>query len=154
MKFGASIAYQLRSAMGADRLCIKGQGFGKSRTHGKFEGIRSSRGQIFCVHEGFMIYASVNNACPAADGTFVQHLPLSRFVSRKPAAVKWDFIWKRQRFLLHHPLLHEDSIKSAFGREVISEQTKIIQILSAILPTLAIANQKEVSRTLGDLSRQ
>lgn len=67
---------------------------------------------------------------------------------------RWDFIWKRQRFLLRHPLLYEDSIKSAFGQEGISAQTKITQILSAILPTLAIANQREVSRMLLDLSRQ
>ena len=67
---------------------------------------------------------------------------------------RWDFIWKHQRFLLRHPLLYEDSIKSAFGQEGISAQTKITQILSAILPTLAIANQKEVSRILLDLSRQ
>lgn len=67
---------------------------------------------------------------------------------------RWDFIWERQRFLLRRPLQHEDSIKSAFGREGISAQTKITQILSAILPTLAITNQREVSRILLDLSRQ
>ena len=67
---------------------------------------------------------------------------------------RWNFVWERQRFLLNRPSLHEDSIKTAFEREGISAQTRIVEVLSAILPTLGISNERELSIDLSDLRKQ
>ncbi|AGI68486.1 hypothetical protein OAN307_c29340 [Octadecabacter antarcticus 307] len=66
---------------------------------------------------------------------------------------RWAFIWDRQRFLLSHPSLHEISIKTAINNEVGSSETKVAEILSAILPTLGIGNQSELAGTIAALPR-
>ena len=67
---------------------------------------------------------------------------------------RWCFTWKHHRFLLCQPHFYEASIKSAFRKEGILAQAKVPQILLAILPTLGICNQTEVSETLFHLMEQ
>ena len=66
---------------------------------------------------------------------------------------RWSFIWERQRFLLSLPLLHEAGIRAALEREGVSAETKVAEILAAILPTLGISNQHELSEILLSLPR-
>lgn len=66
---------------------------------------------------------------------------------------RWQFVWDRQRFMLSSPLQHENAIKTAFELEGVSAQTKVAEILSAILPTLGIGNHSELSTTISGLPR-
>jgi len=66
---------------------------------------------------------------------------------------RWEFVWERQRFLLTRPSLHESSIKTAMNNEVGSPETKVAEILSAILPTLGIGNQRELEEIIAALPR-
>ena len=63
----------------------------------------------------------------------------------------WAYIWERQRFLLSSPSLHEATIEFAINREDVSTSQKVIEILSAILPTLGIGNQSELSIILSGM---
>lgn len=67
---------------------------------------------------------------------------------------RWQFIWERQRFLLSCPSLHEAAIEAAFGQKDVSAQVKIVDLLSAILPTLGFSNQKEMEQILSGLPKQ
>lgn len=67
---------------------------------------------------------------------------------------RWKLIWERQRFLLSHPLLHETAIKAAFDQGDVSAQEKVVDLLSAILPTLGISNQKELKEILSGLPKK
>lgn len=64
---------------------------------------------------------------------------------------RWRYVWNHQRFLLNCPALHQEAIETAFDQGDISEQEKVVRVLSAILPTLIVSNQDEVSRVLSDL---
>lgn len=66
---------------------------------------------------------------------------------------RWAYCWDRQRFLLCDPSLHEEAISTAFERQDVSTQTKVIQVLSSILPTLGLGNQGELKEILGKLLR-
>lgn len=66
---------------------------------------------------------------------------------------RWSFILERQRFQLILPSLYETGIKVALEQEGVSAETKVADILTAILPTLGIRNQREVSQNLLDLPR-
>ncbi len=64
---------------------------------------------------------------------------------------KWEFIQQHQRFLLSHPSMHESAIEAAVDQKNVSAQVKVIDLLSAILPTLGISNQIELEQTLSSL---
>lgn len=66
---------------------------------------------------------------------------------------RWAFIWERQRFLLNRPSLHEIDIKEAMNNEGASTESKVVEILMAVLPTLGIENQSELARTLATLPK-
>ena len=66
---------------------------------------------------------------------------------------KWSLIWKHQRFQLIRPLLHEADIRTALDQEGVSAETKVVKILTAILPTLGFSNQRELLQTLLGLPR-
>ena len=66
---------------------------------------------------------------------------------------RWSFILERQRFLLILPALYETGIRAALEQEGVSAETKVADILTAILPTLGIRNQREVSQNLLNLPR-
>ncbi len=63
---------------------------------------------------------------------------------------KWLFIWERQRFLLSNLSLNEAAIKAAFNQQNVPNQLKVVNILSAILPTLGDDN-KELKQILTNL---
>ena len=67
---------------------------------------------------------------------------------------RWRYVWNHQRFLLNCPALHQEAIEMAFDQGDVSEQEKVVRVLSAILPTLIVSNQDEVSRVLSDLSNR
>jgi len=67
---------------------------------------------------------------------------------------KWDFIRQRQRFLLSHPSLHEAAIEVAIEKKDVSAHVKLVELLSAILPTLGIGNQKDLEKILSSLPDQ
>ncbi len=64
-----------------------------------------------------------------------------------------SFILERQRFLLIQPRLHEAEIKVALEQNDVSTETKVAEILTAILPTLGITNQRKLSQILLNLPR-
>ncbi len=66
---------------------------------------------------------------------------------------RWAFILERQRFLLIQPTLHEADIRVALEQDGVSTETKVAEILTAILPTLGISNQVELSQILLNLPR-
>ncbi|WP_141137817.1 hypothetical protein [Actibacterium lipolyticum] len=66
---------------------------------------------------------------------------------------RWTFCWDRQRFLLSDPSLHGEAISTAFEREGISTKTKVVRVLSSILPTLGLGNQNELREILEKLLR-
>ena len=66
---------------------------------------------------------------------------------------RWSFVWERQRFLLSRPLLHEANIEAALKRDDVSAGTRVAEILTAILPTLGISNQHELTEVLLGLPR-
>lgn len=66
---------------------------------------------------------------------------------------KWKFIQQHQRFLLSHPSLHESAIEAAINQKNVSVQVKVIDLLSAILPTLGFTNQNELEQILSSLPR-
>ena len=66
---------------------------------------------------------------------------------------RWSFVWERQRFQLKRPMLHGPGIRAALERNDVSAKTKVAEILTAILPTLGISNQNELSDTLLSLPR-
>ena len=66
---------------------------------------------------------------------------------------RWSFIWERQRFQLSLPLLHGAGIRTALERDDVSAETKVAELLTAILPTLGISNQHELSEILLSLPR-
>ncbi|MBW6390061.1 hypothetical protein [Billgrantia antri] len=67
---------------------------------------------------------------------------------------KWKFILGRQRFLLNLPTLHEDKINKAIDQKYVSDQVKLVDMLSAILPTLGIGNYNELEKILSHLRYQ
>lgn len=66
---------------------------------------------------------------------------------------RWAFIWERQRFLLSRPALHEVSILDAMKDDEASSESKVVNILMAVLPTLGIGNQSEIEGILAALPR-
>ena len=67
---------------------------------------------------------------------------------------RWQFVWESQRFLLGNPSLHKVTIEAAFNQEDAPAQVKIVVLLSAILPTLGIGNQKELEQILSSFPKQ
>ena len=69
---------------------------------------------------------------------------------------RWSFILERQRFLLIRPPLHEAGIRVALEQEGLSAETRVAEILTAVLPTLefSISDQREISQFLSNLPRQ
>ena len=67
---------------------------------------------------------------------------------------KWEFIWQRQRFLLSQPSRHEAAIEGAIKKKDVPANVKIVDLLSAILPTVGISNQKELEQILSSLPKQ
>lgn len=76
-------------------------------------------------------------------------------VIAKPAfewlSAKWAFIWEHQRFLLTCPAFHEKFITQARIVSGDSWRDKIIKLLEAILPTIGLSNEGQLSRILKDL---
>ncbi len=66
---------------------------------------------------------------------------------------RWIFIFENQRFQLIRPSLHEASIRAALEQDGVSVETKVAEIMTAILPTLGISNQRELSQILLSLPR-
>ena len=66
---------------------------------------------------------------------------------------RWSFILEHQRFQLILPALHEAGIRVALEQDGVSTETKVAEILTAILPTLGIRNQRELSQSLLNLPR-
>lgn len=66
---------------------------------------------------------------------------------------RWSYILGHQRFLLAQPALHEAGIKAALEQDGVSVETKVAEILTAILPTLGISDQHQLSQILLDLPR-
>ena len=66
---------------------------------------------------------------------------------------RWIFVFENQRFQLIQPSLHEASIRAALEQDGVSAKTKVAEIMAAILPTLGISNQRELSQTLLSLPR-
>ncbi|WPD22656.1 MAG: hypothetical protein SD837_21030 [Candidatus Electrothrix scaldis] len=64
---------------------------------------------------------------------------------------KWSFIDEKQRFLLKHPAFYEDSINQARIAKRDSWTEKLINLMQAILPTMGIRNESQLSRILNDL---
>ncbi|MYC28420.1 MAG: hypothetical protein F4X63_10585 [Nitrospira sp. SB0662_bin_26] len=62
-----------------------------------------------------------------------------------------SYILEHQRFRLIQPSLHEADIRVALEQDGVSTETKVAEILTAILPTLGISNQRELSQILLDL---
>lgn len=67
---------------------------------------------------------------------------------------KWEFIRKNQRFLLSQPSLHEAAIEAVIDKKNVPAHVKVVDLLSAILPTLGINNQNELEQILSSLPRQ
>ncbi len=67
---------------------------------------------------------------------------------------RWQCIWESQRFLLTNPSQHEVTIEAAFNRVDVADHVKTVFILSAILPTLGIGNQKELEQILSSFPKQ
>ncbi|MDE0158326.1 MAG: hypothetical protein OXI88_07480 [Gammaproteobacteria bacterium] len=68
---------------------------------------------------------------------------------------RWSFILKNQRFQLIRPALHEAGIRVALEQEGVSTETKVAEILTALLPTLGlrISSQRQLSQILLKLPR-
>ena len=68
---------------------------------------------------------------------------------------RWSFILEHQRFQLILPTLHETGIRVALEQDGVSAETKVAEILTAILPTLGlrISNQRQLSQILLNLPR-
>ncbi len=66
---------------------------------------------------------------------------------------RWSFILERQRFQLYRPALHEAGIRAALEQDGVSTEIKVAEILTAILPTLGVNNQRELSQILLRLPR-
>ena len=68
---------------------------------------------------------------------------------------RWSFILEHQRFQLIRPALHEAGIRVALEQDGVSAETKVAEILTAILPTLGlgISNQRQLSQILLNLPR-
>ena len=64
---------------------------------------------------------------------------------------RWGFIWKKQRFLLRQPSLHERDISDAWRRDEPSETAKVLAILLATLPTVGISNESEIKVVIEDM---
>ncbi len=65
---------------------------------------------------------------------------------------RWSFIWKHQRFLLFQPMEYQQAIETAIAQVDGSDFMKVIEFLSAFLPTLKISNQNEVLEILSGWS--
>lgn len=66
---------------------------------------------------------------------------------------RWSFILENQRFLLIRPALHEAGIRVALEQDGVSAETKVAEILTAVLPTLGFSNQRQLSQFLSNLPR-
>ena len=66
---------------------------------------------------------------------------------------RWSFVLERQRFQLSRLSLHDAGITAALERDDVSAETQVTEILTAILPTLGISNQHELSEILLSLPR-
>ena len=68
---------------------------------------------------------------------------------------RWSFILEHQRFLLILPELYVAGIRVALEQEGISTETKVAEILTAVLPTLEfrISDQRQISQILSNLPR-
>ena len=66
---------------------------------------------------------------------------------------RWSFVWERQRFQLNRPSLHEAGIRAALERNNVSVESKVAEMLTAILPAVGISNQREWLEVLSRLPR-
>ena len=66
---------------------------------------------------------------------------------------RWSFVLERQRFQLYRPALHEAGIRAALEQDGVSTEIKVVEILTAILPTLGVNKQRELSQILLSLPR-
>ena len=65
---------------------------------------------------------------------------------------RWAYIWERQRFLLNLPSLYQEAINSAIHREKNTKLEKVIEVMTAILPTLGFGNQNQLAIILARMS--
>ena len=66
---------------------------------------------------------------------------------------RWSFVLEQQRFLLILPALYEAGIRVVLEQDGVSAETKVAEILTAVLPTLRFSNQLQLSQILLDLPR-
>ena len=66
---------------------------------------------------------------------------------------RWSFILESQRFQLILPALYEAGIRVALEQDGVSAETKVAEILTAVLPTLGFSNQHQLSQFLSNLPR-
>lgn len=66
---------------------------------------------------------------------------------------KWIYIHQNQRFMLIHSSLYEATIRATIEKKDVSSSIKIVELLSAILPTLEISNQIELGQFLSALPK-
>ena len=66
---------------------------------------------------------------------------------------RWSFILENQRFQLILPALYEAGIRVALEQDGVSAETKVAEILTAVLPTLGFSNQHQLSKFLLNLPR-
>ena len=66
-------------------------------------------------------------------------------------AQRWTFVWERQRFRLNRPSLHEEQVNAALAKVRNPSSSVAIELLSAILPMLAINNTTEAQGILNQM---
>jgi hypothetical protein len=64
---------------------------------------------------------------------------------------KWLILWERQRALLINPEQHFAKINKAFSVKSYSWPENVLCLMKAILPTLGVGDEVEVTRTLDEL---
>lgn len=66
-------------------------------------------------------------------------------------ARQWEFVWERQRFRLNRPSLHEEQVADVLAKARNPSLSVAIELLSAILPMLAINNAAEAQGILNQM---
>jgi len=66
-------------------------------------------------------------------------------------AQRWTFVWERQRFRLNRPSLHEEQVNAVLAKVRNPSTSIAIELLSAILPMLAINNASEAQGILNQM---
>jgi hypothetical protein len=66
-------------------------------------------------------------------------------------AQRWTFVWEHQRFRLNRPSLHQEQVNSVLTKAHNPSTSVAIELLSAILPMLAINNAAEARGILSQM---